>query len=255
MEQALIKLGLSEKEAKVYLATLELGEDTVQNISKKSGVNRATTYVILEKLMSLGLVSSVEHDKKTKFIAESPTELQNILEEEKREIEGRKHHLDEAMSQLMALYNTKKGKPIVRYFEGAEGLEALDRYGHDQFKKGSEMLSIAPVDLVEEKFPQRRKNALDYRIKLGIKSRLIYTHAEGELSSATNEKELREGVYIPRSQFPLDATIQIYPGWGVKFFNFHKDRYFGVLIQSPDLADNFKLFFELAWSGAKLTKG
>jgi len=254
MEVALIKLGLSKKEASVYLAALELGEDTVQNIAKKSAVNRATTYVILEKLMGLGLVSSVEHDRKTKFIAESPSELSNILESEKREIEGRRTNLDEVMNQLMAVYNTKEGKPIVRYFEGADGLEALDRYGHDQFKKGSEMLSIAPVDLIEKQFPQRRKNALDYRIKLGIKSRLIYTHADGELTSTTNEKELREGVFIPRSEFPLNATIQIYPGWGVKFFNFNEGRYFGVLIQSPDLADNFKLFFGLAWLGAKNRK-
>ena len=251
MEQALIKLGLSDKEAKVYLATLELGEDTVQNIGKKAGVNRATTYVILEKLMSLGLVSSVEHDKKTKFIAERPAELENIIEEEKRAVEGRHKHLDEAMSQLMALYNTKKGKPIVRFFEGADGLETLDKLGFDEIESPSEQLSIIPVDIVEEQFPNRRRTVIDYRVRLGIKSRTIYTSKNGAIPTDANKKELREGVFLPREIFPLTATVQIHPNWGIKFYCFEKGNYFGVLIQSAALANNMKLLFELAWSQAK----
>lgn len=254
MEQALIKLGLSEKEAKVYLATLELGEDTVQNIGKKAGVNRATTYVILEKLMSLGLVSSVEHDKKTKFIAESPTELANILESEKREIEERRHELNETMSQLMAVYNTKKGKPIVRYFEGADGLETLDKLDQENLKNGSEQLGIIPIDIIEEEFPARRKSAVEYRVKMGVKTRTIYTHKDGPIPNYVNEKELRDAVFIPRSEFPITASIQIHPNWGVKFFSFQKGNYLGVLVQSREIANNLKLVFELAWLGAK-TKG
>lgn len=251
MEQALIKLGLSEKEAKVYLSTLELGEDTVQNIGKKAGVNRATTYVILEKLMGLGLVSSVENDKKAKFIAESPSELSNILESEKREIEGRRANLDEVMSQLMAVYNTKKGKPIVRYFEGADGLETLDRLGQEAFQGKSEILSIMPVDLIEKQFPNRRKSAVSYRVKMGVKSRTIYTHESGPIPDSVNQAELREAVFLPRDQFPIDATIHIHPGWGIKFFHFEPGNYFGVMIQNPSIAKNMKLLFELAWEAAK----
>lgn len=252
MEQALIKLGLSEKEAKVYLATLELGENTVQNIAKKSAVNRATTYVILEKLMGLGLVSSIEHDKKTKFIAESPSELANLLEEQKRQIDNQRHLLDDVMSQLMAVYNSKKGKPAVRYFEGADGLVALDRYGMDEARKFSgERLSIFPMDIVEELFPSRRQESLKQRLKSGIKARTIYTHKNGPVSAATNKEENREAVFLPRGEFPIDATVQIDPNWGIKLYNFEKGNYYGVLIQSPKLANNMKQIFELAWATAK----
>ncbi|QQG49832.1 MAG: hypothetical protein HZB70_03480 [Candidatus Berkelbacteria bacterium] len=251
MEQALIKLGLSEKEAKVYLATLELGEDTVQNIAKKSGVNRATTYVILEHLMGLGLVSSIEHDKKTKFIAESPTELGNILEEQKREIDGRRAQLDDLMSQLMAVYNTKKGKPIVRYFEGPEGLETLDKLGQESLKDRTEQLAIIPIDIIEEEFPSRRKTAVEYRVKMGVKTRVIYTHKNGPMPDSVNEKELREAVFLPRHQFPITVSMQIHPDWGVKFYSFKKGSYLGVLVQSPEIANNMKLVFELAWEAAQ----
>ena len=49
--KALEKFGLSEKEAKVYLACLELGEDTASDISLKSNLPRTLIYDILEKLI------------------------------------------------------------------------------------------------------------------------------------------------------------------------------------------------------------
>lgn len=250
MEQALIKLGLSEKEAKVYLSTLELGEDTVQNIGKKAGVNRATTYVILEKLMGLGLVSTVEHDKKAKFIAENPSELANILEEQQRELEGRKHQLDDLMNQLMAVYNTKKGKPTVRYFEGADGLETLDKLGVEALKKGGEQLSIMPVDIVEKLFSNRRASGVNNRVKMGVRSRTIYTHTE-PIPEEVNKQQLRDAIFLPREKLPINASVQIHPDWGVKFYTFEEGHYLGVLIQSPVLANNMKVIFDLAWAGAK----
>src|SRR3990172_512112 len=107
MISLLEKLGFSEKEAKVYLAALELGEDSVQNIAKKAGINRATTYVILEKLMASGLISTYEKGKKTFIVAEDPKELLQILEEEKQEVLNREKDLKSNLSQLAAIYNRK----------------------------------------------------------------------------------------------------------------------------------------------------
>jgi len=249
MHEILLKLGLSDKEASVYLAALELGEDTAQNIAEKSGVNRATTYVILEKLIQLGLASTVERGKKTVFIAEDPRELNNILNQQRQEIEQRSQLLEDSLTQLRAIYNANNQKPTVRFFEGPDGLEALDRYGHDQFQENMEFMSIMPVDRVEDMFPDRRKKAISDRVQLGIKSRVIYTHRNGAvLNEPINHSELRTAKYMPKDVFPITGSILIYPGWGVKFFNFEQGNLIGVLIQSPSVAHNLQELFELAWS-------
>jgi len=251
MIELLIRLGLSEKEAAVYLAALELGEDTVQHIAEKSKVNRATTYVILEKLMSLGLASSVERGKKTVFVAEDPHELGNLFEAQLREVEERKRLLKQSMTQLQAIHNASTDKPIVRFFEGADGLEALDRYGHADVARTQEYLSIFPADILEKRFPARRKAAVQERVAAGLRSRVIYTHEDGAvLNEEVNKDQLREAKFIPRERLPIDVTITIYPGWGVKFFNFDEGNLFGVLIQSPNIARNMKEVFELAWQSA-----
>lgn len=250
MEQLLIKLGLSDKEARVYLALLELGEDTVQNIATKSGVNRATTYVIIDKLLKLGLASLADKDK-TKYVAENPEELDNILKHQEEGIEKKRQNLKESLAELLAIYNKNRDKPIVRYFEGSDGLEALDRYGKNKYLNLKEVLSVAPVDLIEESFPQRRKIAVSERVKLDIGSRVIYTHRNGVIKNFTNKEDLRTAVFIPRDKFPLGSSVQIYPGWGVKFFNYENKKHFGVLIQSRELSEAMKLMFELAWKAAK----
>jgi len=254
LEKILEKIGLSEKEAKVYLATLELGQDSVQNISKKAGVNRPTTYFIMEKLMDLGLASTLEHGKKTLFVAESPKEILNILDREKQEVETRRNEIKESLNQFLAIYNAKEGKPLVRYFEGVDGLEAMDRYGRESFKKNSEILSIIPIDIVEKQFTDRRQKSLNERVKMGIRARAIYTHEDGPIPESVNKKNLREGIYIPRSSFPLDAAVTIYPEWGIKLYYYDPNKPYGVVIESSELAKNFKLFFELAWLGAKTLK-
>lgn len=250
MISLLEKLGFSEKEAKVYLAALEMGEDSVQNIAKKAGVNRATTYVVLEKLMELGLISTYEKEKKTYFVAEDPKELQNLLKEEKSELEEREQNLKENLNQMIAIYNRKKGKPIVRFFEGADGLEALDRYKVG-LKPKTELLTMIPVDLVEKLFPSRRTKSVSERVKLGIRTRTIYTREQGPYSQEENKKQLRDGIYLPRTKLPIDATIAIHPNWGIKLYYFNEFSSYGVLIQSPELANNMKVLFDLAWNGAK----
>src|SRR4051812_25054594 len=72
-------LGLSQKEARVYLANLMLGPATVQKIADQSGIKRVTTYVILESLNNLGLVSQSTKGKKTYFVAEEPSHLRRLL--------------------------------------------------------------------------------------------------------------------------------------------------------------------------------
>ena len=250
MLTTLMKLGLSEKEAKVYLAALELAQDTVQNIAQKAKVNRPTTYVILEKLMQMGLISKVEKDKRTLFIAEDPRELENLLEKQKRDIEDKKNELKAVMDELKALNNTNQEKPIVKYFEGEDGLIALENYGSHTLKKNPETLSITPIDILENFFPVKRKGAVNQRVKLGIKARTIYTYHD-VIPKEIHDKELRDGVFIPRDKFPINTIMSIYPELGVKLFHLDKGKPYGVMIESKELAKNFQYYFELAWIGAK----
>ena len=50
--------GMKPKEAKIYLALLELGEASVVQIAKSAGIKRTTVYNILPDFINRGIVST-----------------------------------------------------------------------------------------------------------------------------------------------------------------------------------------------------
>lgn len=248
MLEMLIRLGLSEKEAKVYLATLELGTDTAQNIATKADMNRATTYVILEKLMNQGLATTSEEGKKTVFTASDPHELTHYLEEQKREIESKKQYLDSAISQLMAIYNAKSGKPTVRFYQGGEGMAALNSALPEASLLADELLLIIPVGVLEPS-TSRRPAILSALFSGTTPLRYLCSSPSGEISESVRQLLPANGLVVSDDILPFEGLLIIYPGWGVKWYAFEPHPY-GMLLQSVEFAQNMKSLFELAWAGS-----
>src|SRR3989338_11529589 len=83
---SLQRFGLSEKEAKTYLACLELGETGAGDISIKSNLPRTLVYDILERLIDIGLASYAIKNNKKYFQASNPEKLSRILKEKQESI-------------------------------------------------------------------------------------------------------------------------------------------------------------------------
>src|SRR3989344_5908658 len=120
LNKELEKIGLTQKEAGIYLACLELTEATIGDIAKKSGVKRTTVYDIIDSLKEKGLVSSITKNKKLFYYAESPKKLENTLDEKKRLLEN-------MMPELFSIANKIDKKPKIKYFEGPEGMKDVFR--------------------------------------------------------------------------------------------------------------------------------
>lgn len=127
LHSVLIQLGYSEKESVVYLAALELGAASASEIARRAGVNRATTYSVLEVLMKKLLITSIEIDNEKRFVAESPEQIERHLIDEERELALRKKLAQEKMPTIMRLHSKLGAQPKIRYIEGIEGLRKMQR--------------------------------------------------------------------------------------------------------------------------------
>src|SRR3989338_1410456 len=63
----LINLGFEDKEDHLYLALLELGKGTVLQIARKTKVNRASIYYIMEKMKKRGWVTHLKKAGKESY--------------------------------------------------------------------------------------------------------------------------------------------------------------------------------------------
>ena len=104
IELELRKLGLTEKEVRVYLASLELGPSSVKKIAEIAKIPRPTTYQIIKTLENKGLFIEAKQKKKRLFVAQSPERILGILRIQKREIEEKEREFIRIISALESKY-------------------------------------------------------------------------------------------------------------------------------------------------------
>lgn len=144
IELELRKLGLNEKEVRVYLAGLELGPNSVQNIASDAEITRPTAYEIIRKLEEKGLFIETKERGKKYFIAQSPEKILGILRTKKREIEEKEREFIRIISSLETQY--LKEKKEFQIFKGADGLKALEEIL--SFTSTPEILVINPKNIL-----------------------------------------------------------------------------------------------------------
>lgn len=253
LDRELIDLGLSPKEAKVYLSLLELGRASAQAIADRAGLVRPTTYVILEALARKGLASKVSgpEAKKLMFAAEAPERLQHFLERQQFEIEQRRRSLEQLLPSLRSRQLAGEERPRVRMFEGKEGLKALQQ----EFVSISTepMVGMLPVDELQKLFPldshEYERDIRSVRVKAGVWSRHLYTSARGPLYTAVEDAAaLRESRYVPSEKLPIKSSFTVH-GPLLSAVTF-RNKIIGVLVEHRDITESFQAIFDRLWEYA-----
>src|SRR3989338_6971833 len=79
--------GFSEDEVRVYIATLELGADSITHIAKKAGIKRPKAYYVMDGLVKKGVVVKQPKNKRMLFSAEPPRKILEIMRSREAELE------------------------------------------------------------------------------------------------------------------------------------------------------------------------
>lgn len=244
LENTLQKIGLSEKEAKVYLAALELGQSPVQKIAAKAKVNRATTYVILEGLMKKGVITTYEQGKKRYFVAEPPQSLKNVIGQQQNELDSKERALNDLMPELVSVYNLLPNKPVVKFYEGKEGLKTILE---ERLQENSKDVSLfSPMEDVEQFFsPEEAESYRRRRIEKQAYYKAVCSVNDPLKHVEFPMADLRK---VSHQKTPFFADIAVY-GDKVSISTL-KGKVCGVVLESKAIADTFRSIFKLAYDSA-----
>ena len=238
--EILIKLGFSEKEARLYLACLELGAGTVVELSRKSGITRGSAYDVLEEMLDKGYVSKLHKDKHMVFSAVDPELM-------KRRFEDRIRNFELALPELKGMFH-KHSNPKVRYFEGLEGIK---RVYEDTLTATTEILNYANSREIRIHWPAYDNEYVKQRIKKQIFLKGIAPDDEYGLKVKKDDRHsLRETRLLPAKDFSFTNEINIYDN-KVAITSFH-DEFIGIIIESQEIADTQRDIFKMAWAFAEM---
>ncbi len=243
LEKYLQDIGLSDKEATIYLALLSVEYASVLDLSKKTKIKRPTVYVILESLAKKGLVGETTIGKKTNYQAEPPERLETFVERRKLQLEESEKVLKDVIPRIKSFSRDAGEKPIIKYFEGKEGIvSTAEEFFASETDNNDLVYLLYPRDLLDETFPQKerekyRKSRLDRKIK----SKVLYTYTKGVIAS----DEMGERIKVDEKRYPVTCDIGIYKD-RVRISVLGK-KLSGIFIKSKDVADTLQSLFRMAF--------
>ena len=244
IEKYLEEIGLSDKEATVYLSLLSVDTASVLDLAKKTKINRTTIYFILESLGKKGLVSEIQQGKKTFFAAEPPERLATFIERQRAILEEHSKQLKTILPEIKAVQREIGERPVVKYFDGRDAAFSTNTgFFETNNPKGSIGYFLTNYDLIHETFTEDElAKAQEARPKKKIRAKTIYATSRG---ATFPSNELSERKSIDHEKHPILCDISIYED-KVQIVTLGK-KISSILIQSRDVADTMKTLFQLAF--------
>ncbi|MBN2330219.1 MAG: hypothetical protein JXC85_00210 [Candidatus Aenigmarchaeota archaeon] len=248
----LVRLGLTEGEASVYLALLESGPSTVGPIVKRAGVAYSNVYEILDRLTKKGLVSFIIKSKTRHFQAAEPTGLHEYIDRKEKEIRDEKRIVERLIPELSRLSKMRGEKLLAEVFTGMKGLRTVYEKVLEGYEPGDDYVFFYDPterrEIVDRFFLDFEKRIYRPRriIMRGVVSKDFFFTSDYMKRSEMVRKGLWDVRYV---DFPFPGNIDIF-----------KDRLLivswsgpiiAILIHSSDISAKFLNYFESVWKIAK----
>ena len=236
----LLKIGLTEGEAKVYITLTEIGSSTVGPIVRKSGVAYSNVYDILDRLIAKGIVSYIIKNKTRHFQAASPSNLIDYLDKKEQEIVEQKDALRRALPELEALRNFVPQQEA-EIFLGTKGL----RTAYEKFIIHGKDYSFFYIH-------QKEYAKESDRFYLGLLSFFRTVNIRGISNEYGRTSEfVKKAKFVNQKyvDFPIPGNIEVCQdrilivSW--------KKPIIAVLVHSEAIAEPFKQYFDTIWKQAK----
>jgi len=233
-KEALEEFGLSDKEARIYIALLREKSCTASKLAKNTKINRTTVYLELDNLVKLGISSYVIKDSKRYYQPVNPEKLINILDEKRKKLE-------KVLPKLKSLHSEIQPFKI-EVFEGKEGIKT---FYQDVLNSVKEFYVIGAtgkaIEVMEFSYPHFVKKFL----KSGIKERVLANIESKEIMEKFHPSKFLEIKYLPK-KYKSEVTTIIY-GDKLAIQSLHEENIYVVVIKDNHLARTYENLFILMW--------
>lgn len=239
----LTNIGLSEIEAKVYLAALAINNATADKISKYAEINRTATYPVIEKLKKRGFAGQVKIKGKTVYRPVSPEKIIDFLEERKKGFEN-------VIPELKSIFELSQGNPIVTFYEGKDGLKTVL---NSILKETNEVLIFGDGDSFYSSIADWADYYSNKREKKLVKSRIILKGTPRAIKAAkalTKEGNKFTKIRVLPESYKIDYSgFDVYNNKTI-LYSFSKQDV-AVVIESKIISQMMRTIFEILWDIAE----
>ena len=240
----LTNLGLTQGEAKVYLAMIQIGPSRVGKIVEISGVSQSKVYNVLDRLILKGLASYNLQDNIKHFQSLEPSRLHEYIQRKEDEIRRQKEGLAQIINNLSKnVYATKRSTSEI--FAGERSLRSAYMTILSDSKKGDILRYFYPYPDAHENASPFYSRFYKYQKSKGLIERGI---VNSDFKNSQHFKEIPKDVKLRHVNFPLPGTIDIFTN---KLLIIDWKTITGILITSSEITGIFADYFDSVWKIAQ----
>src|SRR3989338_6069103 len=245
---SLKEAGLTEGEAKVYLALLKLGNSTTGPIIDESKIANSIIYRLLDNLIQKGLASYIIKDKTKYFQAAEPKKILEYIDERKQKLEESKDKIKMILPALLSLGDTNN-ESSVQLYEGFKGIQTAVEHYYQKAGNGEFIDSWGVYPIQEEKYHLYWQKDHQRRKKFGIKTRILFNQGtEKEILKNRNSYWGCDARYMP---IPIKTKAWFLVYKNTVLITLQTGKELCVEIVNQDIADTFKSYFDDLWAKTK----
>lgn len=249
----LTQFGVSDTEAKVYLAILGGRGDTALALSRHLKLARTKVYRLLDNLLAYKLVVTRVGERGMRFVATPPDQLDFLVSDREHTLSQLQHILPTLQSQLSELaLRGESPKSQVLYYHGLEGLKQVT---YNSLRAKGELLTYE-IGTLDSFLSHAEAENLRERFvanKIHIRTLTHLTHMEAWTDVTEIVEHYCEIRHIDPHGNPFQFEILIYNNVYC-MYRYTGDEIFCIEIYSQELADMQRQLFEYLWGVAKKFK-
>ncbi len=254
------KTGLSEKTAIIYATLLELGGAYPSRLAEVTKLNRSTIYKILLELSIKGLITEIERGKKLFYQIENPAKLIRFTKTQSDMAQEAYEKTRDLIPELEGIFAMNPNKPIIRYFNDADGIISIYEEMVSQ-KKKYEMISFSHGQAFKNYLPAKSLYTfVKAKERFGITTRAIIPDTaenrkyDEEVFKGLDKKAWPDIRYVPKEVFPFEAEMTLYDNDKLAITKLTGEKLIGIVIEDKLVHDMFKMIFELLWKSDQVKK-
>ncbi|HKR74779.1 MAG TPA: helix-turn-helix domain-containing protein, partial [Candidatus Nitrosocosmicus sp.] len=204
--EQLTNLGLTQGEAKVYLAMIQIGPSRIGKIVEKAGVSQSKVYNVLDRLILKGLASYNIKDNFKYFQSLEPSRLHEFIMKKENEVRRQKEGITQIINDLSRnIYATKRSASEI--FVGERSLRSAYMTLLSDSKKGEILRYFYPYPDAHENASPFYSRFYKYQKSKGLIERGI---VNSDFKNSQHFKEIPKDVKLRHVNFPLPGTIDIF---------------------------------------------
>lgn len=248
LNNILLKLGVNERDIRVYFTLFDSGQKTATNLSKLLSLPKSSLYTSLYTLQKQGLIKQSVSEGEKLWTVSPPETIQFLLKEKSDEFNALHKQFEDALPALQQRYSTKTKMPSLTYF-----------YGKDELRRMfSDLLLYKNIDTcafwsIWDALQFLGKPYLEFlnkkRIENNISVRVIWPHTTPK--NTIQNPFLRSGKEFLREIRIAPHTLENSMGYWIyqnkTSFLSSKKESFGFIVESEELATMLRKQFEFLW--------